>query len=284
MIAETDGTSRPPLLSFDDVSVTFGKGATAKTALNHVSLDIASGETLGLIGESGSGKTTLARVLVGLESVSAGAVTFDGRTLSGTKKRTEHGIQMVFQDPRSSLNPNRTIEQSLSQQFRSLSGLTRHEIKRRMLEMIERVGLPENSLSKYPEEFSGGQRQRIGIARALLARPKLIVCDEAVSALDLSIQAQIVNLLADLKDELGTSYLFISHDISVVSHLADRVAVLYRGNLVEVGLAEQVLSAPGHPYTAKLIASSPVPDPAVQRSRRLLASASTAGGNCGADD
>lgn len=279
MTAETKAPAGIPLLSFEDVSVTFGKGATAKTALNHVSLDIASAETLGLIGESGSGKTTLARVLVGLESQSAGTVTFDGKALGGARKRKEHGIQMVFQDPRSSLNPNRTVEQSLAQQFRSAGPLTRREAKQRMLEMIDRVGLPQDSLSKYPGEFSGGQRQRIGIARALLTRPKLIVCDEAVSALDLSIQAQIVNLLADLKDEFGTSYLFIGHDIPVVAHLADRVAVLYRGDLVEVGPTEQVLSAPGHPYTARLIASSPVPDPTVQRSRRLAASTSASGGN-----
>jgi peptide/nickel transport system ATP-binding protein len=234
------------------------------------------GETLALVGESGAGKSTLGRAVLGLVPVSAGAIVFDGAdiTNAGHRRRVElaRRMQAVFQDPYSSLNPARTVGSALSEPL-LVQRRPRAEIGQRVAAMLERVGLPEDSADRYPRQFSGGQRQRIAIARALMISPDLVICDEALSALDLSVQAQIINLLVDLRRELALAYLFIAHDLDVVRHLADRVVVLHRGVVVETGTAAQVCGEPTETYTKELIAAAPVPDPRQER-RRLVARAS----------
>jgi len=263
-----------PLVEIDDLSVTYGarragRRSTGKAALADVSLDLHRGETLGLVGESGSGKTTLGRAVLGLVPVSAGAIRFDGEDITRadrrTRRRLSQRIQVVFQNPYLSLNPQRTVLQSVMETLASSPEVDRAEARTRSLEMLERVGIPPASADRYPGAFSGGQRQRIAIARALVPRPDVVVCDEAVSALDLSIQAQVLNLLVDLQDELGLTYLFITHDLAVVRHLCHRVAVLRRGELVETGDTAAVCAAPAHPYTRTLLASAPVADPRLAR-------------------
>ncbi|WP_284740459.1 dipeptide ABC transporter ATP-binding protein [Amycolatopsis sp. RTGN1] len=232
-------------------------------AVDGVSLAVSSGETLGLVGESGCGKSTLARTIVGINPAAAGTVRVGEHTV-GPKEpagspHLRDTVQYVFQDPYASLNPRRTIRQSLDEAL-AVRGTPATERATEVVRLVERVGLDERHLDRYPHAFSGGQRQRVGIARALAARPKLLVLDEPVSALDVSIQAQIINLLESLRDEFDLGYLFIAHDLSVVRHLSDRVAVMYLGRFVEIGDAEAVYSSPQHPYTAALLASSPVPD------------------------
>ncbi|MFI9842414.1 dipeptide ABC transporter ATP-binding protein [Nonomuraea sp. NPDC051941] len=233
-------------------------------AVDGVSLTVSSGETVGLVGESGCGKSTLARTIVGINAAASGSV----RVGAGAKELRET-VQYVFQDPYASLNPRRTIRQSLDEAL-AVRGLPAGERGAEVVALMERVGLSERHLDRYPHAFSGGQRQRIGIARALAARPKLLVLDEPVSALDVSIQAQIINLLESLRDELDLGYLFIAHDLAVVRHLSDRVAVMYLGRFVEIGDAESVYTAPQHPYTAALLASSPVPDTAGRARERIV--------------
>jgi ABC-type glutathione transport system ATPase component len=241
-------------------------------ALDSVSLAIGAGETLGLVGESGSGKSTLARAILGLTPVHSGTIEFDGRDITRATRRERQAlsadIQVVFQDPYSSLNPARTIRQTLAEPLGVHERLSRPETFERVGAMLGRVGLPADAGDHYPRHFSGGQRQRIAIARALMLSPRLIILDEAVSALDLSVQAQILNLLLELQEELSLSYLFISHDLSVVRHVSHRVAVLYRGQLVESGPTDVVCQRPDHTYTRELLASAPLPDPAAQRARR----------------
>ncbi|MCJ9670750.1 oligopeptide/dipeptide ABC transporter ATP-binding protein, partial [Neorhizobium sp. SHOUNA12B] len=231
-------------------------------AVDGVSLEIRPGETLGLVGESGCGKSTLSRTIVGINPVAEGRITVAGRDVSAMDQEDRdtitRTIQYVFQDPFASLNPRRSIAQSLGEAL-GVAGIRGEKARQRSVELLLRVGLNEDFLERYPYELSGGQRQRVGIARALATEPKLLICDEPVSALDVSIQAQIINLLEELRDELGLGYLFIAHDLSVVRHISDNVAVMYLGKIVELGTAEQVYGSPQHPYTAALISSTPEP-------------------------
>jgi oligopeptide/dipeptide ABC transporter ATP-binding protein len=233
-------------------------------AVDGVSFDVFAGETLGLVGESGCGKSTLGRCLIRLTDLTSGSVEVAGHdisTLSQSKLRPMRSqMQMVFQDPYGSLNPRKRIESIVSLTMRINKTVPRSQIPSRVRVLLEQVGLRAEHATRFPHEFSGGQRQRIGIARALAPQPRLIVADEPVSALDVSIQAQIVNLLADLQDDLGLTYVFIAHDLSVVRQISDRVAVMYLGKLVEVGPAEDVVQHPLHPYTEALLSSVPVPD------------------------
>lgn len=238
-------------------------------AVDGVSFDLAEGETLGLVGESGCGKTTLSRLILRLLRPDSGEVRFEGADLVSMGQRelrpVRRDIQMIFQDPYASLNPRKRVGQIVGESLR-IHGLAQgKELKQRVQETLERVGLSPEHYSRYPHEFSGGQRQRIGIARALAPEPKLIVADEPVSALDVSIQAQIVNLLNDLQREMGLTYLFVSHDLGVVRQVSTRIAVMYLGKLVEVGPAEEVYRDPIHPYTASLLSAVPVADPRAAR-------------------
>ncbi|WP_278102631.1 ATP-binding cassette domain-containing protein [Microbacterium proteolyticum] len=275
-----------PLLTVDDLVVEYpGKGFRAQPfrALKGVSLDILPGETMGLVGESGSGKTTLGRAVLGLAPVSGGTVTYDGRDIShlgrAERRALSSEIQVVFQDPYSSLNPSMTIEQILAEPL-TASGVAGSEARSRVRDLLDQVGLPSDARSRLPREFSGGQRQRIAIARALALRPKLIVCDEPVSALDLSTQARVLDLFIDIQNRTGVAYLFVTHDLAVVRHISHRVAVMYKGEIVETGPAERVTSRPEHPYTQRLFMAAPVPDPDRQEERRaarraLLASSAS---------
>ncbi|MBW1638090.1 ABC transporter ATP-binding protein [Microbacterium resistens] len=263
-----------PLLTVDDLSVVYpGKGWRAKPfpALRGVSLRIAAGRTVGLVGESGSGKTTLGRAVLGLAPVSDGRIAFDGDDITRATRRRRlslsRDIQVVFQDPFTSLNPSMTISEILAEPLIA-QGVARIEARRTIGTLLDQVGLPTSSLERLPREFSGGQRQRIAIARALALEPRLIVCDEPVSALDLTTQRRVLDLLVDIQHETGVAYLFVSHDLDVVRHISHDVAVMYRGGIVEQGSGAVVTSAPVHPYTRRLFFASPVPDPDEQQSRR----------------
>ncbi|MDT0304516.1 ABC transporter ATP-binding protein [Streptomonospora wellingtoniae] len=258
-----------PLLQASGLTKSFkvprsASGSTTLRALDGVDLTLQRGETLGLVGESGCGKSTLARVLLMLERPDRGTLRFDGtdpfalrgRQLLAWRRR----VQMVFQDPFASLNPRLNAGDLIGEPWRTHRDLVpRAERDKRVRRLLELVGLRESDARRYPQEFSGGQRQRIGIARALALEPDVVVCDEPVSALDLSVQAQVLNLLAELQGELGVSYVFISHDLSVVRHVADRVAVMYLGRVVETGGTEEIYANPRHPYTAALLSSAPSP-------------------------
>jgi peptide/nickel transport system ATP-binding protein len=255
------------LLSVSDLRTSYVSGSHVVHAVDGVSLDIDAGETVGLVGESGCGKSTLGKTILRLVEPRSGQIVFDGTdlgALSGRRLRSyRRRLQMVFQDPFASLNPRHTIGDILAAPLK-VHGLGRREERRRRVEdMLGRVGLPASAVSRYPHEFSGGQRQRLGIARALILGPELVVCDEPVSALDLSIQAQILNLLAAMKREFNLSLLFISHDLSVVRYFADRVLVMYLGRIVETGTHRQIWQRPLHPYTRALIDA--VPDPTHRR-------------------
>jgi oligopeptide/dipeptide ABC transporter ATP-binding protein len=244
-------------------------------AVDDVSIEIERGETLGLVGESGCGKSTLGRVMLRLLEPSAGHIFFEGRDIAHLSERQlrplRRRMQIVFQDPYSSLNPRMTVRATLAEALR-IHGLVKSgsEEEQRVASLLERVGLRPEHMRRYPHEFSGGQRQRIGIARALAVEPTFIVADEPISALDVSIQAQVVNLLGDLQDELGLSYLFIAHDLSVVEFISDRVAVMYLGRVVETARSEDLYNTPRHPYTQALLASAPVPDPSRRREHAPL--------------
>ncbi len=234
-------------------------------AVDHVDLTVMPGETVGLVGESGCGKSTLGRLIVRLQDPSAGSIRFEGQDIAELDERAmfkyRRAIQIVFQDPYSSLNPRMKVGRILSEPLRIHLGLGAADLAREVLKLLDAVGLPASAKDRYPHEFSGGQRQRIGIARALALKPRLIVCDEPVSAFDVSIQAQILNLLQDLQEQYGLSYLFISHDLSVVRHMSDRIAVMYLGRIVELASGADLFAAPQHPYTRALMASAPLPDP-----------------------
>ncbi|MCP5060257.1 MAG: ABC transporter ATP-binding protein [bacterium] len=251
----------------------FSREVARVRAVDDVSFKIEPGETLGLVGESGCGKTTVGRTLLRLEEPTAGRVLFDGEDLAALPRselRTaRRSLQMIFQDPMSSLNPRMTIRDIIAEPLHVHRVARGAELDSRVVELLEKVGLPGAWRNRYPHEFSGGQRQRVGVARALALGPKLIVCDEAVSALDVSVQAQVLNLLIDLREALNLSYLFISHDLSVVRHVSDRIAVMYVGQIVEMAPAARLFEAPVHPYTRALLSAIPVPDPD-RRAQRIV--------------
>ena len=275
-------TTAAPLLSVRDLTKHFPirsgflqRTTGAVKAVDGVSFDVAAGETLALVGESGCGKTTTGRAILRLIEPTAGQLHFDGTDLRALRgealRRMRRRMQIIFQDPYGSLNPRMTVGDAIRE------GLIVHELAegsaadRRVAALLDEVGLRSEYASRYPHEFSGGQRQRIGIARALAVEPSFIVCDEPVSALDVSVQAQVVNLLRDLQRERGLSYLFIAHDLAVVAHMADRVAVMYLGRIVELAPRQRLFAAPMMPYTQALLSAVPVPDPTVRRQRILLA-------------
>ncbi|MDI2587802.1 dipeptide ABC transporter ATP-binding protein [Psychrobacillus sp. NEAU-3TGS] len=243
-------------------------------AVDDISFTLREGETLSIVGESGCGKSTTGRAILRLDEPTAGKVVYNGKNILELSKkdlRTLRGdLQVIFQDPFASLNPRQTIQQILSEAMSIQNSVQKELRKDRMRELMHLVGLPEEALSRHPHEFSGGQRQRIGIARALAVNPKLIICDEAVSALDVSIQAQILNLLKRLQRQLNLTFLFISHDLSVVRHISDRVMVMYLGKVVEIAPKHALFDQPTHPYTRALLSSIPVPNPKVQTERILL--------------
>ncbi|WP_129842598.1 oligopeptide/dipeptide ABC transporter ATP-binding protein [Streptomyces sp. RFCAC02] len=271
------------LLELDDVKVHFPvrRGAFFDRTVGHVravdgvSLGVEAGRTYGLVGESGCGKTTLGRAVLRLTDITSGRVVFDGTDLAALPaeemRRTRRRLQMVFQDPLGSLDPRQNIESLLAEGMAAHGiGTDRAGRRARSAEILDRVGLPAGALSRYPHEFSGGQRQRIGIARALVLEPDLIICDEPVSALDVSIQAQVLNLLEDLQRSLNLTYLVIAHDLAVVRHISDRVGVMYLGTLVEEAPSDTLYAAPRHPYTRALMSAVPVPDPDLEDARERI--------------
>ncbi len=276
-----DHSEATKLLEIEDLAVEFQIGRReVLRAVDGVSLAIDAGEVVGLVGESGSGKTTLGKAVVGLREVAGGRVLYRGEALPRRYRPSDfrevaRKIQMIFQDPSSSLNPRMTAGEIVGEGSR-IQGMGRKEVEAKVVDWFDRVGLSEGFRSRYPHELSGGQRQRLGIARALILEPAFVVCDEPLSALDVSVQAQIVNLLRDLKQSMGLTLLFIAHDLSMVRYFSDRIAVLYRGALVEVGPSEDVFFRPQHPYTQLLIGSNPEPDPRHERSRKRRASAEPA--------
>ena len=262
------------LLEVDNLVVEYpAKGFRKKPfqALKGVSVQIDKGKTLGLVGESGSGKTTLGRALLGLAPVSGGTVRFEEQDISHAsrrqRRRLSRDMQVVFQDPYTSLNPAMQVGQILAEPL-GIQGVAAADARARVKELLDRVGLPQDSVHRLPREFSGGQRQRVAIARALALKPKLIVCDEPVSALDLTTQAKVLDLFLEIQQDTGVSYLFVSHDLDVVRHISHNVAVMYHGEIVEQGPARQVTEKPEHPYTQRLLLASPVPDPDLQHQRR----------------
>lgn len=273
-----------PILSVKDLKVWFDikpQGAMPWTppralkAVDGVSFDLKPGETLGIVGESGCGKSTLARAVMQMVPVEAGSVAWLGDELVGQSVREmrQHrkNMQMIFQDPLASLNPRMTIGQIVAEPLKThFPDMSQDEMKAKVREVLDTVGILPNMVNRYPHEFSGGQCQRIGIARALVVNPKLIICDEPVSALDVSIQAQVINLLMELQKETGVSLIFIAHDLSVVKHISDRVMVLYLGNVMEVASAEALYAAPGHPYTEALISAVPIPDPKLEKAKEVM--------------
>ncbi|XOY54925.1 MAG: oligopeptide/dipeptide ABC transporter ATP-binding protein [Rhodobacterales bacterium] len=271
-----------PILSVQDLSVTFDihpQGAWPWTkpqklhAVNGISFDLAPGQCLGVVGESGSGKSTLARAIVGTVPSSHGRIMFEGHDLASmspsARRVHRKDVQMIFQDPLAALNPRMTVGDIIAEPLITHEPkVPRAEVRRRVQALMERVGLLPNLVNRYPHEFSGGQCQRIGIARALILKPKLLICDEPVSALDVSVQAQVVNLLRELQRDMGLSMIFIAHDLSVVKHVSDKVMVMYLGRTMEMADSKPLTIGPRHPYSQALIASVPIPDPVLERARK----------------
>ena len=273
MTAET----RTPLLHVEGLKQYFRISRTYTTkAVDGISFDIYPGETYGLVGESGSGKSTTGRTLIRLYDPTGGKVIFDGRNISGKLSKADEeylrtNMQMIFQDPMACLNPRKKVYEIIAQ------GLEIHhlykdkkDLDEKVYAMLDKVGLSREHASRYPQQFSGGQRQRIGIARALIMNPKLVIADEAISALDVSIQAQVVNLMKDLQEELGTTYLFIAHDLSMVKYISDRIGVMHLGHLVETGTTDDIFNEPVHPYTISLLSAIPRPDPHLEKNRTSI--------------
>ncbi|MFJ8063221.1 ABC transporter ATP-binding protein [Psychrobacillus sp. NPDC096426] len=253
----------------------FGKSKGILKAVDGVSFQVKKGETFGIVGESGCGKSTTGMCLLRLTDPTSGEVTFNNKDVLATKSNKEmqdyrRNVQIIFQDPYSSLNPKHTIRQIISEPFIINRIVKKKEIEERVISLLRLVGLDDYHMDRYPHEFSGGQRQRIGIARALALNPELIICDEPVSALDVSIQSQILNLLKSLQEQFNLTYIFISHDLSVVEHISDRVAVMYLGKIVEMGTREQIFNEPKHPYTKALLSSIPVADPGVKKMKERI--------------
>jgi oligopeptide transport system ATP-binding protein len=278
-----NATGTEPILQVQDLvkhfpvqlGVVFKRTVGHVRAVDGVSFDVRRGETLGVVGESGCGKSTLAQVLMRLEPPTAGAVRFHGEDIFGKRgkdlKALRRQIQIVLQDPYTSLNPRMTVGDIVGEPFEIHSEVApKGDRRRKVQDLLDVVGLNPEHINRYPHQFSGGQRQRIGIARALALRPEVIICDEPVSALDVSIQAQVMNLLGDLQTEFGLSYIFIAHDLSVVRHLSDRVAVMYLGKIVEIGTEDEIYNRASHPYTQALLSAVPVPDPSVRAGRQRI--------------
>ncbi|WP_342506083.1 dipeptide ABC transporter ATP-binding protein [Sporosarcina sp. FSL K6-2383] len=277
----TKGGTKEVILQVTDLKKHFpiknkvlSKGSTAVRAVDGVSFEVFKGETLGIVGESGCGKSTMARVIIQLLQKTEGTIEMDGRridSLTGKElKKVRRDIQMVFQDPYASLNPKWTIGRTLLEPLKVHKIGSKKERKEKITDLLNAVGLNETYAERYPHEFSGGQRQRIGIARALVLNPRVIVADEPVSALDISVQAQVINLLKDLQDEFGLTYLFITHDLSVVQHISDRVLVMYLGKVVEISTTENLFKNALHPYTQALISAVPEVDPKAKKERIIL--------------
>ena len=282
MTAPTASASTPPLLKVDKLVKHFpirggmlGKTVDKVHAVDGISFDLQAGETLGVVGESGCGKSTTGRCILRLIEPTSGEVWFEGKNVTRASKTELRALardmQIIFQDPYASLNPRMTVSAIIGEAL-TIHKLTKTaaEYNERIVQLLETVGLSADHMRRYPHEFSGGQRQRIGIARALAVSPKMLVCDEAVSALDVSIQAQVINLLEDLQGQFGLTYIFIAHDLSVVEHISDRVAVMYLGRIVEIAPANALYTNPLHPYTEALLSAVPVPDPSVKRKRIAL--------------
>ena len=265
-----------PLLQVKDLTVTFGERHNKFTAVKNVSFDIFQGETFGLVGESGSGKTTIGRTVIRINPAASGEILYDGERISGRISREKdrevtRKIQMIFQDPMASLNERAKVDYIVSEGLYNLGGrVSEEERRKKVAQALSDVGLLPEFASRFPHEFSGGQRQRIGIARALVMNPDLVIADEAISALDVSIQAQVVNLMKDIQKETGCAYLFIAHDLSMVKYISDRIGVLHLGHLVETGSKEEIFENPVHPYTKSLLSAIPHTNPRVEKQRKAV--------------
>ena len=255
-----------PLLRVEHLCQHFGK----TRAVEDVSFSLYPGEVFGLVGESGGGKTTTGRCIVGLYDITGGKIYFRGKQIRPGKKPLAHQIQMIFQDPMACLDPRMTVEEIIAEGLVIRGGLSKREIREKVYAIMELVGLVREHADRYPHEFSGGQRQRIGIARAMVMEPKLLIADEPVSALDVSVQAQVINLLSDLRKKLDLTVLFIAHDLSVVKYFCDRVAVMRHGRILEMGSTKALFEAPIHPYTQSLLSAIPIPDPDKERQRKRI--------------
>ena len=272
----TEVRARTPLVSVRNIDVTFGNGRNAFKAVDNVSFDIYRGETFGLVGESGSGKTTIGRAIIRINKVSAGDILYEGKRISGKidwecDREVIRNIQMIFQDPMASLNERAKVNYIISEGLMSVNhGMSAAERKEKVEQALLDVGLLPEFASRFPHEFSGGQRQRIGIARCLVMNPSFIIADEPISALDVSIRAQVLNLLSRLQQERGLTYLFIAHDLSVMRFITNRIAVIYKGVIVELAETEELFRHPLHPYTKVLLSAVPVPNPRVERKKKVL--------------
>lgn len=269
-------SANTPLLSIKNATVSFGRGRSRFNAVNNVSFDIYKGETFGVVGESGSGKTTIGRAVLRINPLASGVIEYNGGVISGklskaVDRELTRKIQMVFQDPMSSLNERAKVDYIIGEGLHNIGGMSVAERQERVAKALKDVGLRPDFASRFPHEFSGGQRQRIGIARALVMRPEFIVADEPISALDVSIRAQVLNLMSRLKQEYGLTYMFISHDLSVMRFICDRIAALYKGSVVELADTETLYTKPLHPYTRALLSAIPKPDPASERQKVLTA-------------